>query len=181
MQTWKCAPVGTSWRIEQMNEMSLKQAYSLLLALKNNLPGSIAVDQRYVDQFDIILDTLEKESGQNLDAFRIRESELRSRVTNKNTLTGVVAYSESPEIPRVFVMMKIDAVFGLLHDSGRTQENRFQCSIGIQHEFIGAWYSVAVPEWRNKEGIGLSATEIVLLVLLPGARLRWRNRCPQIG
>jgi hypothetical protein len=97
---------------EKMNEPSMRQTYSLLLALKSNLPCSITFDQKYVDQFDSILDTLEKESGQSLDAFRVPGSELRHRTTNKNTITGVAAYSESPECHRPFLMMKIDAVLG---------------------------------------------------------------------
>ncbi|HEV1994517.1 MAG TPA: hypothetical protein VGR03_09305 [Candidatus Acidoferrum sp.] len=96
-----------------MNEMNVKQAYSLLRALKNNLPGSITVDQKYVTQFDIILDALEKESGQSLDAFRVPGSELRHTAKSKNTLTGEVSYSESPECHRSFLTMKIDAVLGI--------------------------------------------------------------------
>jgi hypothetical protein len=53
-----------------MTEVNFKQAYSLPVALKNNLPGSLTVDEKYVDQFHTILDVLEKESGHNLDAFR---------------------------------------------------------------------------------------------------------------
>jgi hypothetical protein len=96
----------------EMSEMNVRQAYSLLMALKNNLPGSITVDEQYVQQFDGILDALEKESGQNLDAFRVSGAELRHRMTSKNTLTSEVAYSEGPECRRPFLMMKIDAVLG---------------------------------------------------------------------
>jgi hypothetical protein len=95
--------------IAKLSEMNVRRAYSRLMALKNNLPGSVTVDEKYVQQFDSILDTLEKESGQNLDAFRVSGAELRHRMTSKNTLTGEVGYSESPECHRPFLMMKIDA------------------------------------------------------------------------
>lgn len=92
-----------------MSEVNIKQAYSLLVALKNNLPGGLTVDEKYVDQFHTILDTLEKECGQNLDAFRVPGSELKRRAISKNEYTGVT-YSETAEVHRPFLMMKIDAV-----------------------------------------------------------------------
>lgn len=82
-----------------MSEMNLRQAYSLLVALKGNLPGSITVDQKYVDQFDLILDTLEKESGQSLEAFRMPGSELRYTARSKNTLTGESALQRESGVP----------------------------------------------------------------------------------
>lgn len=94
-----------------MTEIHFKQAYSLLVALKNNLPNNVTVDEKYVDQFHTILDVLEKDSGQNLDAFRVPGSELRHRATGKNEFTGVT-YTETPEVDRPFLMMKIDAILG---------------------------------------------------------------------
>jgi hypothetical protein len=96
----------------KMKEMSVKQPYSRLEALKKNLPPSMTVDQKYVGEFHSILDSLEKESGASLNDFRVPGSELRRRMTTKNTLTGEVSYSESPECDRAFLMMKIDATLG---------------------------------------------------------------------
>ena len=94
-----------------MSEMSVKQAYSILVALKSNLPGGVTLHQKYVDQFHSVLDTLEKESGQNLDAFRVPVSEMRRRAVSKNEYTGVT-YTETPEVDRPFLMLKIDAILG---------------------------------------------------------------------
>jgi len=99
---------------EKMNETSVRQAYPWLVALKNNLPSGITVDQKYVAEFHSILVTLEKESGQDFGDYRVPGSELRHRTTNKNTFTGEVSYSQSPECPRAFLMMKIDAILGYL-------------------------------------------------------------------
>ncbi len=97
-----------------MNQTNSRQAYSRLVALKSNLPGGITVGQKYVVEFHDILDTLEKEPGQNYDVYRVPKSELRRRITNKNMLTGDVSFSESLECPRAFLMMKLDAVLNSL-------------------------------------------------------------------
>jgi hypothetical protein len=97
-----------------MNQPSVSQANPWLMALKNNLPSGITVDQKYVAEFHSILDTLKKESGQNFDDYRVPESELRRRTTSKNTLTREVSRSESPECARAFLMMKIDAILGYI-------------------------------------------------------------------
>ncbi len=97
--------------------MNKKQGWDRLLALRNNLPSSTTTEQKYVVEFHNILDVLQKESGQDLGASRLPESEMRRRKTSWNTLTGDAHMSEHPECDRSFLLMKIDpllAIFAVL-------------------------------------------------------------------
>lgn len=80
-----------------MDQRVLSQAYCRLAALQSNLPDGLHADQRYIEEFHNILDTLEKESSTNLGAFRIPASEITDEPPRmRNTLTGEV-YAHGPE------------------------------------------------------------------------------------
>jgi hypothetical protein len=95
-----------------MSDITLPQSYSRLVALKENLPAGINVDQKFVDEFHGILDRLETESSKELEDFRVPESELRRTMRSKSPLTDQVHYTENSQCDRAFLMMKIDAVLG---------------------------------------------------------------------
>jgi len=105
-----------------MDTVKLAQAYALLTALKANLPKNYTIEQKYVDQFHSVLNTLEKESGHKLDDFRIPSSELRRRTVMSNSLTDEKVYSETPECDRDFLLLKLDAVltFFSIQEGGKT-------------------------------------------------------------
>jgi hypothetical protein len=98
--------------------MDLAQAYFLLRSLKDNTPDSHEVDQKWVDDFHSLLDTVEKETGTELAAFRVDASELfhpaigatRGYARRGRIVPGVVRYSNKMVVTRTRFMHKVDAV-----------------------------------------------------------------------
>ena len=107
-----------------MSQTSIKQAYSRLLALKDNLPQGFQADGTYVDEFHSILDTLQRESEQDLSAFRVPASEMMKQSSGGDDISGKVYYTGRKMCRRAFLMMRIDGVLGFfaLSDSKTTVE-----------------------------------------------------------
>jgi hypothetical protein len=97
-------------KIGMMNESILKEAYSRLRALKDNLPNTYESDQTYVQEFHNILDILQKESGHNLGSFRVPESEMKRQSSGGNYISGEVYYTGRMVCPRTYLMMRIDGI-----------------------------------------------------------------------
>jgi hypothetical protein len=89
----------------------LRRAYSRLLALKQNLPKSSSVEEKYVREYHAIIDSLEKE-GFELTEFKISVSEVRNRVTSYNYLSGEKMYSDKRYVEKSFFASKLDALLG---------------------------------------------------------------------
>src|SRR3984893_17754216 len=104
-----------------MNQTSVKQAYSRLLALKDNLPQGFQADGMYVDEFHSILDILHRESEQDLSAFRVPAREMMKE-SSGDDISGKVYYTGRKMCRRAFLMMRIDGVLGFfaLSDSKTT-------------------------------------------------------------
>jgi hypothetical protein len=98
--------------------MDLAQAYFLLKSLKDNTPDTHEVDQKWVDDFHTLLDTVERETGADLAAFRVDPSDLfhpstgatRGYARRGRIVPGVVHYSNRTVIARTRFMHKVDAV-----------------------------------------------------------------------
>lgn len=89
----------------------LAKLLARLTALKNNLPKNL-VERKYADEFNSVLTELEKNSGENLNEFKISASEIKPRVTSFNMLSGNRTYSAESYCDREFLLMKIDGVLG---------------------------------------------------------------------
>ena len=107
-----------------MSQTSIKQAYSRLLALKDNLPQVFQADGTYVDEFHSVLDILQRESEQDLSAFRVPASEMMKQSSSGDDISGKVYYTGRKMCSRAFLMMRIDGVLGFfaLSDSKTTVE-----------------------------------------------------------
>lgn len=105
-----------------MDPVKVAQAYALLTSLRDNLPKDFTIEEKYVEQFHAVLETLERESSHKLDSFRVPASEVRHRLEGKNDLTGDRFYSDNPECERAFFVMKLDAVlnFFSIQEKGKT-------------------------------------------------------------
>ena len=106
-----------------MSQTSIKQAYSRLLALKDNLPQVFQADGTYVDEFHCVLDILQRESEQDdLSAFRVPASEMMKQSSGGDDISGKVYYTGRKMCRRAFLMMRIDGVLGFfaLSDSKTT-------------------------------------------------------------
>lgn len=95
-----------------MNQAAVAQAYARLSALKTNLPERYGADQSYIQEFHTVLDILQKESGVDLSASRVPESEIERESSGSNTLSGEVYYTGRMVCTRSYLMMKIDGVLG---------------------------------------------------------------------
>ncbi len=56
--------------------MDFAQALSLLKSLKENIPNLSEIDKKWVDDFHHILAAIEKQTADDLSAFRIQDSDL---------------------------------------------------------------------------------------------------------
>lgn len=79
-----------------------------LTALKQNIPTH-SVEKKYVEEFHNILDGLENVSGENLQEFRIADSEVRPRVMSIG-YDGDKHHSSESYCQREFLLMKIDGI-----------------------------------------------------------------------
>jgi len=88
------------------NRREPDRATEWLYALKSVLPQEACLGQQYVDEFDSILDLLERESGANLSRFRLTAPCYRSYLRlNILALLGFCSYQLLPHLqpPRGFV------------------------------------------------------------------------------
>jgi len=97
--------------------MDLAQAFFLLQSLKKNLPDTHEVGQKWVTDFHSILDTVEKETGADLSAFRAQEADLYHPVVSVRRASrfgqrGHVDRSKAIVIERRRLLHKVDAVLG---------------------------------------------------------------------
>jgi len=95
--------------------MDLPQAYFLLKSLKENLPNH-EVGQKWVDDFHSILDTVEKETGADLSAFRVQQSDFYHPVVSVSRASrrgpGQVRRSSRTVVERTRLLHRVDAVLG---------------------------------------------------------------------
>jgi|SRR5580658_10923901 hypothetical protein len=98
--------------------MDLAQAYFLLKSLKENTPDTFEVEQKWVDDFHTILDTVGKETGEDLLAFRVEANDLhhpvvggtRAYARHGRIVPGQVRYGSKTVVERARLMHKVDAV-----------------------------------------------------------------------
>ena len=95
-----------------MSQDELAQAYARPKSMKDNLPTTFEVDQKYVAEYDQILDGLQAASGSNLNNFRVPASEIHAETAGGNVITGEVYYSGRLVCETRYLKMKVDAVLG---------------------------------------------------------------------
>jgi len=80
--------------------------------MKDNLPKTMEVDQKYVAEYHGILDDLEAATGTDLRKFRIPQGEIHPQVSGGNYITGETHYSGRQVCERAYLVMKVDGVLG---------------------------------------------------------------------
>ena len=93
-----------------MDVNEVVKAYTLLSSLKQNLPQAFEVGKEWVDDFNSLLDTVEKWTGQSLQEYRVLEGELRRQVVARNPMMGTTSYGKHLVIRRSRLLLKVDAV-----------------------------------------------------------------------
>jgi hypothetical protein len=97
--------------------MDLTQAFFLLQSLKDNIPHHSEIAKKWVDDYHSILDTIEKESGADLSAFRVPEADfhrqaIAARRGSFRGGPGQVQYSDNIVVSQARLFHKMDAVLG---------------------------------------------------------------------
>lgn len=95
--------------------MDLAQAYFLLQSLKDNIPHHSEIDQKWVKDYHDILDAIETNTGFDLKAFRVPDTEVHHPVIGARRGSfrgglGQVTYGKNLTVPHARLMMKIEAV-----------------------------------------------------------------------
>jgi hypothetical protein len=108
-----------------MSQDQLAQAYARLKSLKENLPKTFEVDQKYVAEYHQILDLLEKASGGDLKAFHLAQSEIHPETSGGNYITGETHYSGRHVCERTFLAMKVDGVLGFFEIKTSPKKKEF--------------------------------------------------------
>jgi len=104
-----------------MDQVKIAQAYSILCALKENLPAAQIADEKYLNQFHDVLETLEKETGFDLKTFRVPFSESRLLIKGRE-VSRTRSYPEPCD--REFLMIRIDAVLKFFTIQPTRQESQ---------------------------------------------------------
>ncbi len=87
-------------------------AYSTLIALKNNLPDSYHIEEKYVEQFHVALKQISEEFGEDIfdsHDFEIPEKDVVHRLASANSRTGEKRYTREKFCDRSLLMTKLDA------------------------------------------------------------------------
>lgn len=92
------------------NGDALLRSYAILSGLKQNLPEGYEVEERWVREFHVAVDGIEKTTGLNLAEFKVAQTELYRSVATSNYLTDEVTYRDGLWCQRAVLMQKIDSL-----------------------------------------------------------------------
>ena len=101
-----------------MNKDKIVRAYSRLIALKQNLPSSYDIHEKYVRDYHEIIDILSEELDISLDEYKIPNNEIKPHKTLWPDIPyvqkGGVAYSSDEYCERALLLTKLDALLSYL-------------------------------------------------------------------
>jgi hypothetical protein len=90
------------------------EAYLKLTALQNNVPKAREVKERYVREYNSILDLLAQASGYDLNGFRVPESEIHQKelwfTLDSDTNESEVRYTPDLYCARTVLMKKLGTI-----------------------------------------------------------------------
>ena len=94
-----------------MNQGDLiTRAYSILTSLKNNIPDTHEIQQKWSLQFNNEVNRLEEALQVDLSEFKVPETELHKAVSSYNTRSDQTTYREGLWVERSFLMHKLESL-----------------------------------------------------------------------
>lgn len=99
-----------------MKQMDIKKAFAILHALKDNLPLSGSISEKYVRIYHGEIDRLSDLGFKDLDDFKIFDKEIKHQLTSfVPAISGIKQqetknYSDDKYIEREFFLTKIDSL-----------------------------------------------------------------------
>jgi len=86
------------------------RAYSLLNALKENLPDIYEIEERWVKEYNNALAKITTATGMDLTDFKLSSDDLGESIASANSITGEVTYREGLYCERSRLIQKLDAI-----------------------------------------------------------------------
>lgn len=99
-----------------MDQDKILRAYTRLKSLKDNLPQTYDVHEKYIQEYHEIVDLLTEETGNSLNEFKVPDKELERKITSmwpSIPYTGQKAgkrYSKERRCERDVLLTKLDAL-----------------------------------------------------------------------
>ncbi len=95
-----------------MDEILLRKALATLKSFADNFPKSEIIEEKYIEYYHQLLDDIARETGHDLDYFRIPDGELYERNLEAGTHGGVdeiwePVYSEHRMCDRDVLLIKL--------------------------------------------------------------------------
>ena len=87
----------------------MKNIYSLLVGLKNNIPQESNISRKYVDQYNALINQLSEMTKTSLDDFKISESVLEYTSGISRPGVGFQPFGEK-KCERGLLLAKLDAI-----------------------------------------------------------------------
>lgn len=101
-----------------MDEIALRKALATLRSLSDNLPKGSTITEKYVEIYHSLLADIARETGQDLDYFKIPAAELTIRSTGGQTdfETGEFTqwWSEDKQCDRDMFMIKFNGALNFI-------------------------------------------------------------------
>jgi hypothetical protein len=104
----------------------INKSYSTLIALKNNLPKSKDIEEKYAQLYNGEIERLTKLGFNDLEEFKVPESETEHLLTSFNTITGAKHYSREKYVDREILLIKIDSILGFFSINSSKEEIGFK-------------------------------------------------------
>jgi len=86
------------------------RAYAAITSIRANVPERHEVEERWVTEFNVAIEKLEKSLGIDLQEFKVPPDALKRYVASCNSLTSDVTYLEGLWCERAILMQKLDSV-----------------------------------------------------------------------
>jgi hypothetical protein len=86
------------------------RAYATITSIRANVPERHEVEERWVIEFNAVIQKPEKSLGIDLQEFKVPQDALKRFVASCNSLTSDVTYLEGLWCERAILMQKLDSV-----------------------------------------------------------------------
>ena len=101
-----------------MDEIALRKALATLRSLNDNLPKSSEIEEKYVAMYHSLLADISRETGHDLDYFKVPDNELTIRShggeTNFETGEFVTWYSKERYCDREIFLIKFNGALNFV-------------------------------------------------------------------
>jgi len=91
------------------NGDQILRSYSILSALKQNIPDKYEVAEDWVREYHLAIDKLERALDIDLGDFKVPQEHLQRSIASSNYRTGAVSYRDGLWCQRTVLMHKLDS------------------------------------------------------------------------